>query len=184
MRILWSTLLGFVVAVSAQAGELAGVTLPDQAEAGGQTLVLNGMALRSKFFVKVYVAGLYLPAKEGDGAKVLSADGPRRLTMHWVRSVGKQAICDGWYEGLAANTPDAGADLKRDFDTLCAWMSDVGSGDRFVFTYLPATGTTVEVRGQAAGTLPGKAFADALWACWIGPQPGPGEEFKQALLGG
>ena len=29
----------------------------------------------------------------------------------------------------------------------------------------------------------GKTFADALFACWIGPEPGPGEGFKEDLLG-
>ena len=35
-----------------------GVTLPGSVQAGGQTLVLNGVALRKKAIFKVYVAGL------------------------------------------------------------------------------------------------------------------------------
>jgi hypothetical protein len=98
--------------------------------------------------------------------------------------VDKASICEGWEAGLAANSPDAGADLKKDFATLCSWMSDAAAGEVFQFTYVPGAGTAVEVAGQAKGTVPGKAFADALLACWIGPKPGPGTEFKQALLGG
>ena len=41
----------------------------------------------------------------------------------------------------------------------------------------------VEVNGKAKGTIPGKATADAILATWIGPYPGPGEDFKQAVLG-
>jgi len=33
------------------------------------------------------------------------------------------------------------------------------------------------------GDIAGKGFADALWACWIGPHPGPGESFRDALMG-
>ncbi len=33
------------------------------------------------------------------------------------------------------------------------------------------------------GTLGDKAFADALFSCWIGKKPGPGENFKKGLLG-
>jgi hypothetical protein len=45
------------------AGTLADVTLPDTVQVGGRTLVLNGLGLRKKFVVKVYVAGLYLEQK-------------------------------------------------------------------------------------------------------------------------
>lgn len=176
--------LALVSAAPATAGELAGVDMPDRVSAGDQELVLNGMALRSKFIFKVYVAGLYLPEKTTSADAVLGADQPRHLVMQFVRSVDSGAICDGWYEGLEANTPDAGADLRADFDTLCEYMEDVGSGDSYVFTYLPDSGTTVEVKGQEKGVIAGKAFADALFACWIGPKPGPGEGFKSDLLGG
>lgn len=177
-------LLAAVLAVPASAGSLAGVTLPDQVQVENQSLVLNGMGLRKKFFVKVYVAGLYLPSEEGSADAILGADTPRRMVMHWIYDVDKQKICDGWYEGLEANTPDAAEALRPQFDRLCDWMADAVEGDQFVFTYLPGTGTRVEVQGEAKGTIEGKAFADALLACWIGPEPGPGEGFKKDLLGG
>jgi hypothetical protein len=169
--------------VPAHAGSLAGVEMPDQVTVTDQTLQLNGMALRKKLIFKVYVAGLYLPGPEKNAEKILAADGLRRLVMEWVRNVDKDSTCGGWYEGLEANTPNASADVKKAFDDLCGWMSDVKSGDRFTFTYVPGEGTHVSVRGKTQGTVPGKAFADALFASWIGPKPGPGEEFKQDLLG-
>ena len=42
------------------AAELAGVTLPDTQQVAGKTLVLNGMGIRTKYIVKIYVGGLYL----------------------------------------------------------------------------------------------------------------------------
>lgn len=177
-------LLACSLTLSAFAATLAGVTMDDPTTVDGKTLVLNGMGLRSKFFVKVYVAGLYLPAKQKDAAKVFAADEPRRMVMHWTYGVDKATICEGWQEGLAANTPNASAEVKKDFETLCGYMAEAEKGDRFLFTYLPGAGTTVEVKGGAKGTIAGKPFADALLACWIGPKPGPGEEFKKGLLGG
>jgi chalcone isomerase-like protein len=184
MKAILAATLSLALVLPAAAGTLAGVSMPDQGDAAGTKVVLNGMALRSKLMFKVYVAGLYLPSKETSGDKVLASDGTRQMVMQWVRSVGKDPICEGWYEGLEANTPNAPAELKKDFDTLCSWMGEVKNGDRFVFTYVPGTGTSVEVAGQSKGTIAGKPFADALFACWIGPKPGPGEDFKQALLGG
>lgn len=184
MKKLVLALLATSLTLSALAATLAGVTMDDQITVDGKALVLDGMGLREKYTFDVYVAGLYLPVKQKDAAKVLAADEPRRMVMHWVRDVGKDKICEGWDEGLAANTPGASAELKKDFVTLCGYMEDAAKGDPFVFTYLPGAGTTVEVKGKAKGTIAGKPFADALLACWIGPKPGPGEEFKKNLLGG
>jgi len=149
----------------------------------GQKLVLNGMALRKKFVFKVYVAGLYLPQKETDGVKILNADGPRRLVMHWLRGVGTGKINDAWYEGLEDNTPNHSPELKKQFDTMTGMMEKVEENELIVFTYIPDKGTEVSVKGKVKGTIEGKAFADALFACWIGPKPGPGKGFKEDLLG-
>ncbi len=176
-------LLAALVAAPLAAGTLAGVTMPDYAKAGTNDLKLNGMALRSKIGFKVYVGGLYLPAEEHKWKTVLDADGPRRMVMQWVRSVSKEQICEGWTEGLAANTPNASPDVKKNFDALCSLMEETKPGDRFVFTYLPGTGVEVAINDKAKGTLGGKPFADALFACWIGAKPGPGEAFREGLMG-
>jgi len=49
--------------------------------------------------------------------------------------------------------------------------------------YLPGGGVEVAINDQAKGTLGAKPFADALFACWIGPHPGPGDAFREALMG-
>lgn len=180
--LLVGLLIGFI-ATPVAAGELRGVTMPDSITVGENTLVLNGMALRKKIIFKVYVAGLYLPAKETDARKILAADSPRRTVMHFVRSVGAGKINGAWYDGLEANTPGYSEDLKKRFDTLAGYMDKVSSGDQLIFTYLPGIGTEVKVKGAVKGTIAGKDFADALFACWIGEKPGPGEDFKKGLLG-
>ncbi len=160
-----------------------GVSLPTRIEMEGHALVLNGTATRKKFIVKVYVAGLYLAAKETDGEKILAADEPRHLVMQFVHDVDKGKMCGAWHEALENNTPDASAELKAQFETLCSYMEDIKKGEQFAFTYLPAQGTRVDVKGITKGTIEGKAFADALFKAWIGPHPGPGEGFKKQLLG-
>lgn len=161
-----------------------GVTLPRRIQAGGRELHLNGTATRKKFIVKVYVAGLYLPARETDADRILAADEPRHLVMQFVHNVDKGKMCNAWNEALANNTPDASAELKAQFETLCGYMEDIRKGEQFVFSYLPGEGTRIEVKGITKGTIEGKPFADALFKAWIGPKPGPGEGFKKQLLGG
>jgi hypothetical protein len=182
-RTLSAALLTLLLAAPASAGTLAGVTLPDKAEAHGQSLVLNGMGLRTKLFIKVYVGGLYLPQKEKSAQKVLAADAPRQMVLSFIYNVSKDQMCDAWEEGLEANTPKAPADVKKNFTTLCGWMNGVGKGQKLVMTYVPGEGTHVEVAGKDKGTLPGKPTADAILSTWIGPDPGPGEDFKKAVLG-
>lgn len=188
MRILTPSLLALTLALGltppADAASLAGVTMQDRVEADGQTLTLNGMALRKKLFIKVYVAGLYLPQKTRDARQALAGDTPHRMVMHFLYGVSKDQMCDAWTEGLEANTPNASAEVKKSFRTLCNWMEPIDKGLKLALTYLPGQGTRVEVNGKVKGTLPGADVADAILATWIGPQPGPGEDFKEALLGG
>ena len=170
-------------AVSLNAGTLKGVEMPDSIDVEGQKLVLNGMALRKKIIFKVYVAGLYLPAKEKNAKKILGSDTMRHIVMHFLRSVKKGQLNDAWMDGLEDNVPNASADVKKKFDTLCSYMENVKNKERVVFTYIPGKGTEVKVKGSVKGNIEGKDFADALFASWIGPKPGPGKGFKEDLLG-
>jgi hypothetical protein len=171
------------LAVTAPDTTVNGVTFTDTVTVAGQTLVLNGVALRKKAIFKVYQAGLYLPAKSSDADAILAADEPRRMVMQFLRDVGKDKMCEAWNEALENNTPDASAELKADFTTLCGYMVDIKDKQQMVFSYVPGTGTEVRVADEEKGTIAGKAFADALYKAWIGPKPGPGEGFKKNLLG-
>ncbi|HJW95328.1 MAG TPA: chalcone isomerase family protein [Thermoanaerobaculia bacterium] len=183
MRRTTRSLLAFAFALPLIAATLADVNLENSVSVNNQTLVLNGLGLRKKFFIKVYVGGLYLPAKNKDAAAILATDASRRMVMHFLYSVSKDQMCDAWSEGLEDNTPNASAEVKGSFKTLCTMMEAIPKGNRLVLTYVPGTGTTVEVNGKNKGTLPGKASADAMLATWLGPKPGPGEDFRNAVLG-
>ena len=159
------------------------VTLPTRIEVEGQQLVLNGMALRKKAIFKVYVAGLYLAQKNSSAEAILADDSPRRIVLQFLRGVSGSQMCDALNDGLRDNTPDASAQLEGQFTTLCGFFEAVRKGEQFAFTYLPDQGTIVEVKGVKKGTIDGKEFADALFRAWIGPKPGPGDEFKKKLLG-
>lgn len=172
-----------VVSVTASAATVAGVSLPDTIDASGHKLVLNGAALRKKLFIKVYVGGLYLSAKQNNAAAIITADAARRQVMHFLFDVDKGKMAEAWEEGLEQNTPNASAEVKTAFKTLSTWMEDMEKGQKIVLTYVPGTGTTVEVNGKNKGTLGGKAVADAILNTWIGPDPGPGADFKKGVLG-
>lgn len=171
------------LATTAGAATVAGVNIADTTDVNGQKLVLNGAGLRKKFVIKVYTGALYLPAKQSNPAAILGADTPRRMVMHFVYDVDKEKIAEAWEEGLEANTPNASADVKAAFKNLSAWMEDMKEGQELVMTYVPGTGTTIVVNGKVKGTLAGKAVNDAILSTWIGAKPGPGGDFKKAVLG-
>lgn len=172
------------LAVPAVAANVAGVNLEDKITVGTQTLMLNGAGLRKKFVIKVYAGGLYLPSKQGNAATIIATDQSRRMVMHFLYSVTKAQMAEAWNEGLTDNTPKASPEVKTAFKTLESWMEDVPKGNRIVLTYVPGTGTTVEVNGKTKGTLGGKAVSDAILNTWLGPDPAPGADFKKAVLGG
>jgi hypothetical protein len=175
--------LMLLVPMAASAADVAGVKMEDKTTVNAQNLALNGAGLRKKFFIKVYVGGLYVPAKMSNPAAILASDTPRRMVMHFLYSVSKDQMCDAWQEGLDANTPNSSAEVKGGFKTLCSLMDAIPKGNRLVLTYVPGTGTVVEVNGKVKGTIPGKATADAIVATWIGPKPAMGDDFKNAVLG-
>ena len=177
-------ILGLIVGLAGAAwgGELAGVTMPETAQVGGEALQLNGMGLRKKAVIKVYVAGLYLPEKMNDAEAILEADTARQTLMEFRFDVGAGKMCDAWQDGLANNTANPSAELKAKFDQLCEYQADMEKGQQMVYTYVPGKGTEVKMQGEVQGTIEGKDFADALFACWIGPKP-PSGAFKKGLLG-
>ncbi|HYO78280.1 MAG TPA: chalcone isomerase family protein [Thermoanaerobaculia bacterium] len=171
-----------LAAVNMDAATVAGVKIEDQASVNNQNLVLNGAGLRKKLMFKVYTGALYLPSKQTNAASIIAADAPRRMVMHFLMDVDKGKIAEAWTDGLKDNTPNASPEVKTAFTTLSSWMQDMKEGQRISMTYVPGIGTTVEVAGKSKGTIGGKAFADAILNTWIGPKPGPGADFKKAIL--
>jgi hypothetical protein len=169
----------FVAAVALSAANLAGVTLPDSTSAGGHALVLNGMGLRTRFTFKVYVAGLYLPQKSNDGPAIAGADLPKRIVLHFVRDVESDSMKEAISNGFDDNAKKT---LKAQIDQFTSALEPFKVGDEMSVTYLPGTGTVLNVKGKDKLTIPGMEFAKALFGIWLGPKP-PSAELKKGLLG-
>jgi hypothetical protein len=183
--LLFTPLPTHLTATVADTGQtVSGVTMPETITVGEHALMLNGMALRKKFIIKVYVAGLYLSTKSSNADEILAADQPRRMVLHFISGHGtKSKMCGAWNDGLEDNTPAASAEVKQQFVELCGMMVDIKDGEEMLVTYVPGGGSTISIAGTDRGTIQGKDFADAVLRCWIGPKPGPGEGFKKGVLG-
>jgi hypothetical protein len=161
---------------------LAGVTLPDTTQAGGKTLVLNGLGIRTKMMVKVYVAGLYLEQKSSDPNAIIKADAPKQIVMKFVHGASKSQMSDAFDESFKDNSPDAMKTMKADIDRLLGALEPVKVGDQMVFTYVPGTGTTLAINGTDKLTIAGSAFGPVLFSVWLGQKP-PNADLKKGMLG-
>ncbi|MGF1611089.1 MAG: chalcone isomerase family protein [Kiloniellales bacterium] len=186
-------ILAFVAALSVSAiqaapslgAECIGVQVPDSVKVGNEELVLNGLGIRKAtvFNVKVYVAGLYLPEKSGDGEKIIGSNKPWELALHFVHDVDASDIQDAFDEGFEKAAGDSLSALSTRIDALKAQMIDFAEGHVLSYAYNPATGTVVDVNGKSGAPIEGADFAAALLKISIGPEP-PNEDLKTGLLGG
>jgi hypothetical protein len=165
-----------------RAATLAGVTLPDTAQVGSTKLVLNGLGLRTKYFIKVYVAGLYVEQKSSNPNALIQADAPKRIVMQFVHSASKSQMTDAFTDSFNDNSPDAMKTMKGDIDRLLGALEPIKVGDQMVFTYVPGTGTTYALNGKDKVTIAGAAFGPVIFSVWLGPKP-PTADVKKGLLG-
>jgi hypothetical protein len=94
----------------------------------------------------------------------------------------KKQLTDAFTESFSDNSPQAVATTKAEIDKFLGALEPLKVGDEMVFTYLPATGTTVAINGTDKVTIPGQAFSQVLLSVWFGPKP-PTASLKKGMLG-
>lgn len=183
MRSIAAIILGLMLSSAAGAATLAGVDVPDTAQVANTSLVLNGVGLRTKFFFKIYVGGLYLPQKSGDAAAIAAANEPDRILMHMIYEVSREQFADAWDEGFKDNnTPDTYAALHDQIQQFEAWFGGNKKDDVITLDYTPGLGTQIFWNGSLRGTITGETFHHALMNVFLGPKP-PTSSLKEGMLG-
>jgi long-chain acyl-CoA synthetase len=183
--LLLAALAALAHAGAAGALEVAGVRLPDEAQVGGQPLVLNGAGVRTRAIFKVYVGSLYLPRKTASTDAVL-ASAPRRVRLDLLRNLSAGQLVDALLDGLADNnSPEALAAIKPEVDEMVRIMrgfGDVKEGSVVTLDFVDGAtriGQDATVRGRIAG----EAFNRALLRIWLGERPVQAD-LRKAMLGG
>ena len=188
MRFLAATTLAFAaLGAGAQPAELEGVKLDPTAQVGGAALSLNGAGVRTRAIFKVYVAGLYVPAKSNSAAALLGQKGPRRVAITMLRNVDADTFAGALIEGLQKNHSDAQlAGFKAQIDALSASLKAAGEakkGDVIHLDFAPDIGTRVVVNGKPQGSaIPGEDFYTAVLRIWLGDKPADAE-LKKGMVG-
>ncbi|MGZ3182804.1 MAG: chalcone isomerase family protein [Telluria sp.] len=171
----------------AGAAEIAGVKFEDTAKVAGKELKLNGLGLRTKFIVKVYAAGMYLPEKTHSAAEVLKMEGPRRVTLVMMRDISSDDFGSAFMAGLNANSTKEEKtkilNQTMQFGEMFALLPGLKKGDVLHLNWVPGTGTVCELNGKKIGeTVSGLDFYNAVLKIWLGDKP-VDSSLKPALLG-
>jgi hypothetical protein len=182
---LLSLSLLLALAPSAPAAEIAATAFPDTLALPGQELALAGLGIRSKFIVRVYAAGLYLPAGTADIAAAVFADAPKAFMMKFLYSeVEGEKLRQAWKEGFTGNTKGPSPELAAAMERFTAlFAASALKGDEFLFTYQPGTGTRITLKGKEVDLIPGEEFMRAMMGIWFGPEPADGGLKKSVLAG-
>jgi|ERR1700733_2238476 len=156
---------------SIRARDLSGVSMPEVASGDNKELRLNGMGARKeKALFKVYVVALYLEQPTPDAQEAITTDQEKRIVISMLRDLSRQQFIQAVEMAIMRNS---GADmpvLRARLDLLENALSAPKKGNVLSFTYVPGVGTLMRGQGHEM-TIPGKDFADALLAVWLGPNP-------------
>ena len=184
MRILvFFTLL--LMSLPSYAKDIAGVMVNDTLKTeDGTTLQLNGAGIRSKLFMDIYIAELYMEKPSAMAAEVIGDKGKKRIIMHFLYSeVSKDKLVEAWNDGFKENNSTGDLlKLQERINQFNALFTDVKKNDVIVLDYVPAVGTTVSIKGSNKGVIPGSDFNEALLKIWLGDKPVNGG-LKDNLLG-
>lgn len=171
-----------VLAIKIADTDIPDTLITDKAE---PALVLNGAGIRKKYFMKIYIGALYLPARKTSAAEIATGETPRSVHMHILHStISQKKITNAWVDGLEANLPKSEMTaLLPKLEEFNALFREVHAGDVIRIDYLPDTGTQVSINDEVQGSVEGADFFNALLLVWLGDSPVSGG-LKKAMLGG
>lgn len=158
-------------------------SLPAEIKAGETRLVLNGSGARTKAFMELYNAGLYLTKASNNPKAIVTADEPMairiKITSGWV-SQGN--LLESLEDGFTNSTGGNSREIRTEIDQFRAcFQDDIAKGDVFDLLYLPAKGVVVSKNGKYKGMISGLKFKQALFGIWLSDKPAD-TALRQAML--
>jgi len=160
------------------------VELPQTLKVGDQKLVLNGAGTREKYFLDLYVAGLYLTEPNKQPATIIDADVPMAIRIAITsKLVSQEKLVESLQEGFQNSTQGKVEPIRTEIQMFRRCFADeIARGDYFDLVYLPTHGVVVLKNGKRKGAVVGLPFKRALFGIWLCDRP-VNANLKQALLG-
>ena len=179
-----SLILAGALATPAQALTVSGVDVPDTYSAMGQELQLNGAGTRSKWFMDLYVGGLYVAEKVNDGQAVINADEPQAITLHITSGmITSERMTEATMDGFKSSTDGDLSAIQSDVDQfMSVFQEEIKEGDVFDLVYAPGEGVHVLKNGEQKDTVGDLEFKKALFGIWLSDKPAQ-KDLKNKMLG-
>ena len=125
MAVVCGLCLSALVVAKAAAVEVEGVNVSESKRVDGTSLVLNGAGVRSKFFIDLYVAALYLPSESSDEAAILAADETQAIVLHVISGrINSDNMTEATIEGFEKSTDGNVAPIQPQVDELLTAYED------------------------------------------------------------
>lgn len=169
---------------TAQAATVNGVELPETMQVDNTGLTLNGAGVRNKYFMKVYVAGLYVTEPSSDATAIMNADEVQAMRVEITSSMITRARFQETVQGgLKQSAGDEYPKYEHMLDELWADKNlEVDKGDVFEYRYVPGEGTHFLRNGATLKVVKGLDFKRVLFGIYLGEDPVQ-DSLKAELLG-
>jgi len=184
MKSLLTLLSAAVLSTSLHAVEIGGVEIPDNLAADTHSLALNGAGVRTKFFMDIYAAGLYLTESSKEAQAIIDQDKSMALRLHITSGLlSAEKMETATREGFEKSTGGNTAPIQATIDEFINTFKDgIAENDVFDFVYSPEKGVDVFKNGQLKTNVKGLEFKKALFGIWLSDDSVQ-EDLKEGLLG-
>jgi len=161
--------------------KIGGKMLPDNMKAGENELTINGAGLRKKLVIKVYACALYLMENCKDEKKIIEADEPMAVKMHFIyKAVDPAKLIEAWNTGFSKSDT---SNIKKEISAFNSYFTqDAVKNDIYDIVYVPEVGISVYMNNELKGTIAGLEFKKAVFSIWLGEQTEL-PKLKKAMLG-
>lgn len=187
MKAFKSTLL-LVLAILFSAATyktIEGVNFDDEITVNGEKLVLNGVGLREKYWLDLYVAGMYMKAKTQNASDIINKNETKMLRINVVSNLISSekflTATDEGFKNSAGSLQDSIASQIKIFKSIFK-DEEIVENDDFKFTNIPGKGVKVEKNGVLKKTISGELFSKALFGIWFCDKPAD-QDLKDGMLG-
>jgi len=175
------TLSLLLLSAQAFALDVAGVNIAPTVSVHQKTLTLNGVGIRKKLFIKVYVGSLYTERKVTTSAQLLADPGEKLIRMSFVYKVEKEKIIKAFAEDLANNSPVVAHSVEAKA-FLSSFTEDFVEGDTVDISFSPDGTVAASHNGNPFWTVRSPAVAQGVLLIWFGEKPAD-RSLKKGMLG-
>ncbi|UCG22376.1 MAG: chalcone isomerase family protein [Deltaproteobacteria bacterium] len=166
------------------AKEIEGVNMPESLEVTKSKLILNGAGARSKFFMDLYIGGLYLQNKSNNPKEIIEGDELMAIRLHIISSlITSKKMEDATREGFENATKGNTEPIKSQIEEfISVFKEKIEENDIFDLIYLPGKGLEVYKNSEFKSRIEGLVFKQALFGIWLSDKPAQ-KSLREDMLG-